>query len=71
MWENLREVFSVSTRLFDGDGKNKVTLGAVHLPGKPLPPELATRIARPAARIDLRLDIGDYGRGDLTFVRPH
>lgn len=71
MWENVREVFSVSTRLFDADGKNKVTLGVIHMPGKPLPPELGARIARPAARVDVRLDIEDYGRGDITFVRPH
>lgn len=66
--ENLREVLSVMSRLFECPRHRRVQLSSVHLPGEVLNPELAKRLAKPSARVDVCIEIAGYGKGNLTLV---
>jgi two-component system chemotaxis response regulator CheY len=66
--ENLHEVLNVMSRLLDSGGSARISLGPIHRPGEPLARELAARIAKPGARIDLCVEIAGYGKGNLTLL---
>jgi two-component system chemotaxis response regulator CheY len=66
--DNFHEVLNVMARFFDHGGSSRVQLGPVHLPGEKLDPALAAPIARPAARLDLTVDIAGYGKGNLSLL---
>jgi two-component system chemotaxis response regulator CheY len=66
--DNFQEVVNVMARFFDRGGHSRVRLGTVHLPGAKLGVELAVQIAKPAARVDLAIDIAGYGKGGLALL---
>lgn len=68
MQGNLHEVLNVVSQSFGAEGKNAVSLGKVHLPGDPLPPELTSRLTKPGTRLDVRVEIDTYGEGNLTLL---
>jgi hypothetical protein len=55
-------------RFFDHGGHDRVRLGPVHLPGAKLGAEFALQVTRPAARVDLAIDIAGYGKGSLALL---
>jgi hypothetical protein len=66
--ENFHEVLNVMARFFSLGGSTRANLGAVHLPGEVLNSTVVAHLAKPAARLDLTVDVTGYGTGLLTLV---
>ena len=66
--DNLREVMNVAASWFNREGSPHVKLRAVHVPKEPLPDDVNSLLAEPAARLDLGVDVDGYGSGTLTLV---
>ena len=66
--ENLCEVANVMSSLFNHDGGTHVRLREVVQAPKALPPPLLELLKRPAARLDLNVNIQGYGAGPMAVV---
>lgn len=66
--DNLHEVLNVMARFLVRGGSSRVKLGAIHMPDAKLDAQLAVQILKPAARLDLAMEISGYGKGMLTLA---
>lgn len=61
--ENTQEVFNILGSLLNAPGYPHCTLKAVHAIPGPLPAVVTPLVAKPAARLELGVNIGGYGPG--------
>ena len=66
--ENLGEVLNIMSRLFEGGHNHRIRLGTVHFPGDQLCAPLHARVAKPAIRTDMTIDVAGYGKGNMTLL---
>jgi len=65
--DNLHEVLNVMTRFFHTGARSHVRLGTIHRGEKP-DARLALAMAKPSARVDFVVEIGGYGKGNLSLL---
>lgn len=68
MWDDLLEVFNVTSRMFGRSDQSALRLGRAYRPGETRSPELTTLLKTPSRRLDLRVTIDTYGDGLLTLA---
>lgn len=68
MVENLNEVLNIMAALFNRPDTPHVKLYALHVPGKPVPADLAGQLRTFGKRTDLKIDVAGYGGGRLSLV---
>jgi hypothetical protein len=66
--ENLYEVANVCGTLLHRAGAPRIGLGALHRPGIPLPLDAATALTAWRSRLDLAVQLRDYGSGRLSLI---
>ncbi|MEW6746037.1 MAG: hypothetical protein AB1486_25130 [Planctomycetota bacterium] len=66
--ENVREVFNIVAQVFNRQGRPRVHFKAAHVTPPPPDREVVLLVARPKARIDLAVDVQEYGGGKMTVV---
>lgn len=66
--DNLREVMNVLATLLCNDETPHVKFSALLLARAEMGPEAIALVARPAARLDVGVDLGDYGGGTLSIL---
>jgi hypothetical protein len=66
--ENLNEVLNILSTLFNPPDRPHVKLHALHVPGKPPPPDLAAQLRAFGKREDLTIEVAGYGGGRLSLV---
>jgi len=65
LMENARELLSVVAQRFNSPGKPPVSLKSVHIQLRTLPPRAVAMAIRPSYRLDLDVELSDFGRGSL------
>jgi hypothetical protein len=68
MGENLYEVLNIFASLFNTPNHPHVKLYALHVPGQPVPTDLAGQLRAFGKREDLRVEVAGYGGGRLSLV---
>lgn len=66
--ESFGEVLNVFAQLFAKPGAPRVYLKTVHPPTEPLPDEVSQLMENPAARLDLLVDVAEYGGGLFSVL---
>lgn len=68
--ENHQEIINISTALFNAVNLDTqhVKLGQILATGPAVPQAIRTFLVKPAARMDLAIDIADYGKGKLCLL---
>jgi len=66
--ENLSEVLNVASRWFNQSGAPPVRLGTIYPSSDELPDDVASLVAKPAARRDLTIGITGYSGGTLSLL---
>lgn len=66
--ESFGELLNVFAQLFAKPGAPRVFLQSIHPPTEPLPDELSTLMEKPSARLDLSVDVSEYGGGLLSVL---
>lgn len=66
--ENVGEVMSVLSSVFNANGGNHIRRGQVHAPGH-LPPAPVSQLARAVGgRCDFAVEVAGYGKGNFSLV---
>jgi len=68
LMENLQEIFNISSTLLNAEGAPRVVLGTVIPASAPMPPEVTEMITKPAARLDLEIEVPGYDKGKWVFM---
>jgi hypothetical protein len=66
--ENFREILNICAQLFTTPDGPRVTLQQVILGTDKKPPEIASLITAPPARLDVKMSITGYGAGRMSFL---
>jgi hypothetical protein len=66
--ENVREVLSIVGTLLNSPVSRAVRMGAIHLPGEPVPFRVSDRAVATGRRLDLQVSISGYGSGQMSVV---
>ena len=66
--ENLHEILNVVGTLFNRPGSPPTRLTAMHAPGDPVPPRVATQAGSTGNRLDMTVSIPGYGSGQMSLV---
>ncbi len=66
--ENFREVLNVAASLLNLPGEPHVLFREAHVTPPALPKELGALVAKPAARLDLEVQVQGYGGGSLSLL---
>lgn len=66
--DNLREVMNVLATLLCSEDTPHVKFRALHLTRAEAPADALALAAKPAARLDVNVDLGDYGAGALALL---
>jgi hypothetical protein len=66
--ENLHEILNVFGTLFNRPGTPPTRLAAMHAPGDPVPPRVASQAAGTGNRLDTTVTIRGYGSGQMSVV---
>jgi hypothetical protein len=64
--ENFQEILNICAQLFTGPDGHRVTLSNVLLSADKRAPEIATMVASPPWRLDVKLSITGYGSGRMS-----
>ena len=67
MQDNFGEVLNVLSRLFAGQGSQRITLQAKSFPPAALPEAASAALAAAGKKLDLEVDIDGYGKGLLML----
>jgi hypothetical protein len=69
VFENFREIMNVCASQFNGTNTAHVTLTQLlRLPKDKLTPEIEAQLRRPVGRLDVAVQIPNYGKGRLSFL---
>jgi hypothetical protein len=68
MIENLNEVVNILAALFNLPERPHVKLYALHVPGMPLPADIAAQLRVYGKREDLKVEVAGYPAGRLSLV---
>jgi hypothetical protein len=66
--ENFREIMNISGQIVNLPGRPHVTFQALLKSDEVTAPELKALLASPAGRLDLEVNIGNYGVGRLSIL---
>jgi hypothetical protein len=66
--DNLKEIFNVGVRLFDGNG-DRMKLLSVHLPGENVPTDTTQLMVSSKQRTDVEVSVAGYRAGIASAVR--
>jgi hypothetical protein len=64
----LHEVMNIAASLFNGGSTAHVRLSGMSIKPAPLSSEAMERLGSPRRRMDLRVDVGGYGEGELSLL---
>src|SRR4051794_3328079 len=65
--ENVREVCNIMAGLLNREGGGHIKLHQVFLPGEPAPADACSILLALGRRLDLEVDVGGYGTGQVAI----
>lgn len=68
--ENLHEVFNICVNLFNDPSLPTLFLRGLVGPGQDMPEDVQSARSSPSSRLDLQLDVGRYGTGQMSLFVP-
>ena len=68
LYENVKEVLNVCSRLFAVPGTPHVRMKGTHLVPPPAPAEIAGMLGKPNSRLDLEINVPGYAGGRMAVL---